>query len=88
MSQHAIATALLVQRDALRFAEADADANMELDWDEFYSMQPSTDEDEGEKRAASEGRGRTIAHRRGGAGGRQLIKSAVRSTLVHSVLVS
>ena len=40
MSQHAIATALLVQRDALRFAEADADANMELDWDEFYSMQP------------------------------------------------
>ena len=31
MSQHAIATALLVQRDALRFAEADADANMELE---------------------------------------------------------
>ena len=30
-----------VQRDALRFAEADIDGNNVLDWDEFLSMQPA-----------------------------------------------
>ena len=40
MSNQAQATVLLIQRDAMRFAEADADANMELDWDQFYAMQP------------------------------------------------
>ena len=38
--QSAQTTALLVQRDALRFAEADKDMNLELEWDEFYRMQP------------------------------------------------
>jgi hypothetical protein len=32
--------ALSLQRDALRFAEADQDGNMELTFDEFIQMQP------------------------------------------------
>ena len=34
------AARLEVQRDAMRFAQADVNDDMQLDWDEFYQMQP------------------------------------------------
>ena len=36
----AVTFALNAQKDALRFAEADANSNMQLDFDEFLEMQP------------------------------------------------
>ena len=36
----ATANAMLIQQDALRFGQADINEDMELEWDEFYHMQP------------------------------------------------